>query len=1099
MDALRRWLEDLGLQQYAGVLADNDIDLDVLPSVTEGDFERLGLSLGHRRKLLQALADSQSAPGNPRPASQEAGRRQVTVMFCDLVGSTELASAIDPEDMGELLRRYQDICAGAVARFEGMVARFMGDGMLAYFGYPQAHEDAAERATRAALAIVEGVKRLKRPDARAFEVRVGIATGIVVIGDIIGTGIAREHSIVGETPNLAARLQALAQPDTILISQSTRQLLGRVFEFEDRGECVLKGFVKPVPVWRVLRDAAVESRFEGARDAGRGPFIGRAQEMETLLEAWRLAKQGEGRVILLVGEAGIGKSRIVDAFCEGIGGDSFYRVLCQCSPHYTQSALHPVIRYLERAAGFAPEDSAVQKFAKLEVLLGAVGAPSPATTSLIADLLSLPAEAGYTPSELLPAQRKEATIRALVEQLARRRERQPVLFVLEDAHWIDPSTRELVARLIDGIAASGVLAVVTARPEPALPWIPGEVCLSLAVAGLGRAQCAEMVAGIVSRHALVDGLVEDIVAKSDGVPLFVEELTKAVLESAASDPSSVPATLHDSLMARLDRLGPVKEIAQAASVIGHHFSYALLQAVVPAAPAVLAAGILRLVESGLVFGQGPEAGASCSFKHALLRDVAYESMLRGRREQLHARIGRALEQWSAPAPETEPELLAYHFGQAGMAELASTYYERAGDRTAARTANAEAVAHFRSGLKEASQLAEGPARSKRELGLLLKLGPALSLTAGPRSPEVEETYRRAHAVAESLADEAAVFKSIWGLWFTAHVTSRFDVAHARVQELMALGQQSTDPDLLLEANHCRWATAYGRGDFATSLAASAEGIRRYDPARHAWMGAVFGGHDPGVCAQVNHASSLATSGLHAQARKCVDQALSLAAMLEHPPSLSQALQSSMVVYQRAGDYEAVLRYTQRMLELADKYSLTPQRAHALFHQGWARACGADLAEGLEIMEGEFPRASAGPYFQYYTGLLAEIRVKAGRVADALAVVEAALAKVTEPGVGAHLPELHRLRGECLLRLDSGNVEMAVHSLQTAIEIAKQQHALLFQFRAAVSLANMCVSMGQADRGIAPLRELRRALPEGFEAAELAEADGLLSRQVRFAG
>ena len=1109
MGALYDWLEHLGLQQHAGVLTDNDIDLDILRALTDGDLERLGLSLGHRRKLLKALADAPDVPGNesavrdaqaPRLASgvQDAERRQVTVLFCDLVGSTQLANTVDPEVMHELLGRYQDTCAGAIVRFDGMVAKFMGDGVLAYFGYPQAYEDAAERSIRAAMAIVESVKRLARPDARALEVRVGIATGIVVVGDIIGMGISREHSIVGETPNLAARLQGLAGPNAIMVAESTRRLSGRTFEYQSLGERELKGFANPVQVWRVIGEAAVASRFAAAQAVQPVHFVGRAQEMATLLDRWRLARRGEGRAIFLTGDAGIGKSRIVDAFCERLRGESYHHVLFQCSPYHTQSALHPVIRYLERAAGFATEDGATTRLRKLEALLSSTGAPTRASVSLIADLLSLPAEAGQAPLELLPSQRKEATVRALVEQLARLADHEPVLFVLEDAHWIDPTTREVVTRLIDGIASRRVLAIVTARPDPPSPWSGSELSISLTVTRLGRAQCTEMIAGIAAGRDLAPELVDNIVARTDGVPVFVEELTRAVLEaaepgsSAVPGTSVVPATLHDSLMARLDRLGPVKDIAQVASVIGQQFSCELLQAVASVPPAELQAGIARLAAVGLVLLQESADGSRCSFRHALLRDVAYESMLRGRRQQLHERIARVLEERFPAIAEREPELLAHHFGQAGVADLASAYCERAGDRSLAHNTYAEAVAHFRTGLLEAGRMLDDAARSRRELGLLIKLGPALTILASARSPEVADTYRRAHVIAQSLGDEGAVFKSIWGLWFCDHVSSRHDAAQLRVQELVRLGRQSADADLLLEAFHCSWSTAFFRGDYAAAQVAIDEGITRYDPLRHGWMGAVFGGHDPGVCAHGGRASWLAMSGFRAQARASVERALSLAEMLQHTPSLSQGLQMTMTACQVSGDHESVLRLTQRMLDLADKHSLTTQRAHALFHRGWALTFGSDPVEGLDIMEAEFPRASGGPFNRYYIALLAGIRIKAGRIADALAIVETALASAAAPGAGFYVPELHRLRGECLLQLDSSSTEEALRALEAAVDIAKRQNALLFQFRSAVSLARACVSAGKDARGIGPLRELHAALPEGFEAAELREAEVLLS-------
>ena len=566
------------------------------------------------------------APAAPT-VTRDAERRQVTVMFCDLVGSTDLANALDPEDMGELIRGYHDACAGVIARFDGFVAEFMGDGVLAYFGYPLAHEDAARQSVRAALAIVDAIAQSTRPDGKPLAVRAGIATGIVVIGDLIGAVVAREHAIVGQTPNLAARLQGLAESNTVVVSETTHQLLGRQFDCESLGERSLKGFDKAVPVWRVLREAVVESRFAAIRSAEPHPLIGRVDEMQLILDRWQCSRQGAGRTVIIQGEAGIGKSRIVDALSRHLADEPHFRVVCQCSPHHINSALHPVIRHLQRAAGFAPDDSTERKLEKLESVFAESGSDAATTTSLMADLLSIPTEGRYAPLDLSPAQRKAATIAALIDQLTRLGNREPVLIAIEDAHWIDPTTRELVTRLIDGIANARVLVLVTARTEFDSPWPNGERVASCVLSRLPAEQCAHLVAGIAAPRVLDPALVDEIVTKADGNPLFVEELTKSVLEAATSDRPVVPATLQDSLMARLDRLGPAKEIAQIAAVIGSQFSCSLLEIVAVEGATGVAAGIARLVDAGLVFEQSRSAEPTYSFGHALMRDIAYELSL----------------------------------------------------------------------------------------------------------------------------------------------------------------------------------------------------------------------------------------------------------------------------------------------------------------------------------------------------------------------------------------------------------------------------------------------------------------------------------------
>jgi tetratricopeptide (TPR) repeat protein len=766
-------------------------------------------------------------------------------------------------------------------------------------------------------------------------------------------------------------------------------------------------------------------------------------------------------------------------------------LIFQCSPYHTNSALHPVIRQFERSAGFTLEDSAAIKLEKLEALLSATDNLSDSTRSLFADLLSIPLDDRYPPLELAPAQRKTATIAAIVHQLTRLAEQKPVLFVLEDAHWIDPTTQELVTRVIDGIASTRVLVLITARPEFLSPWTGRDHVTSLALSRLSKTQCTDLIAGVAAAQALRPALVEDIAAKTDGVPLFIEELTKAVMESATPDRPAVPATLQDSLMARLDRLGPAKEIAQVASVIGQQFSYALLETVSSASAADVANGMARLVDAGLAFPQSQAGEPSYSFKHALMRDVAYDNLLRGRRQQIHERIARALEEHFPTVGEAEPELVAQHFAQAGLAEHACTYYERAGDRAATRSNFAEAVAHFRAALTQAGQLAESPDRLRRELALLLKLGPPIAIIKGQQSTELQEGYERACRIGTTLNDQAGVFKATWGLWYSAIVGRNLAKARDQAQELVALGQHSPDPDLLLEAFHCRWSTAFFRGDVGTAFNDSREGVARYDRAKHSWMGPVFGGHDPGVCAHCIQAMTLCLSGIVGQVKTCLEQALSLADTLKHPHSLAHALQNTAIAHQLAGDHEALDRITQRAGELADKYNFPPQRAHALLLSGWLKAV-EDSEQGLEVMEAEFARAVAiGPLFRYYAGLLAEARLKFGKFSEALTMLQWALDTVTEPGIGFFVPELYRLKGVCLLRLDSAN-EDATNSFQMAMDIAEQQHATLFQLKAAIDMAEAMGAMGQPERGLKPLRDLCANFPEEFDAPQVAKARRLLS-------
>jgi class 3 adenylate cyclase/tetratricopeptide (TPR) repeat protein len=1061
MSDLRDWLRRNKFEQYADRFEANDIDLDILPELTDDDLAELGVSLGNRRRLMKALAERaseagksapKSAPKKPAPESSDAAeRRQVTVMFSDLVGSTALSARMDPEDLREVISAYHKCVAETVRRFDGFVAQYLGDGVLVYFGYPQAHEDDAERAVRAALALIAAVVGLKT--RASLHTRVGIATGLVVVGDLMDSGNATERGVIGETPNLAARLQALAAPDTILIGEATQRLLRGFFELEPTGDHELKGFSRPVPAWRVRGEASVESRFAAIRMGGNLPLIGRAHEMGLLLDRWHLARQGEGQIVTVIGEPGIGKSRSIAALQEALAGEPHVIIHQQCSPYHSDSALYPVIQHLGRAARFTAADSPSARIEKLGALFAHRAASDAAAIPLLAELLSIPAVAPAVPLSLTPAQRKAAIIALLVDETVRLGETDPVLLVLEDAHWIDATTLELMTRLTDSIAPARLLALVTARPDFAPPWLARPHATLLSLGRLGRAESAQLVAGVTAAHGLSAETVAAIVAKTDGVPLFVEELTKSVMESAGEDSAAVPATLKDSLMARLDRLGEAREVAQIASVIGRQFSFSLLDAVAPRGGAELEATLAKLVAAGIVFPEGRGLERSFSFKHALVRDAAYESLLLGRRRQWHERIARALEQRFPELAASEPELLAHHFGEAGLAGPACDYRMRAGDQAVSRSAFPEAVAHFSAGLKLADALPEPADRMRRQLDFLLKLGPALMPVRGMQSTEVEDVYRRASEIGAAIGDDAATYKAKWGLWLNANLRRKTALARDRAGELLTLAQRSGDGDLLLEAYHCRWSTAFFRGDVAAAVGDGRIGVETYDMARHRHLGHIFGGHDPGVCAHVVMANALQLSGDREQAEDSGAHGLALAETLDHPNSLAHALHNSAIRLQLVGDRDAAFATAHRAAALAEKFGLMPWGASSLLLTGWATAIGSGVADAARLIDAEIDKATAvGPVPQYYLGLAAEVLLAAGRPADGLAHLDRAIAAVDEPGVGFYLPEIYRLRGECLLALNRGNRDEVRSAFATARDIAQRQGAVIFERRAEASLA-----------------------------------------------
>jgi class 3 adenylate cyclase/tetratricopeptide (TPR) repeat protein len=1061
MSDLRAWLRANGCEQYADAFAANDIGLDIVGELTDQDLAELGVSLGNRRRLLKAIgaraaaADPSAPPVPPPPgpdavASSVAERRQVTVLFCDLVNSTALSNAVDPEILGSLFRRYQDAVAGAIGRFGGFVAKFMGDGVLAYFGFPHAFEDAAERAVRAAITIVAEVADIAGPDGAPLRARIGIATGLVVVGEIIGTGTAQEHSILGETPNLAARLQALAAPDAILVSDGTRRLLGGLFELEALGEHAVKGFSHSVRAWRVRCEAPTESRFAATRAGGDLPLVGRAHEMGLLLDRWRLASEGEGQAITLIGEAGIGKSRCIEALQRALAGQRHTRIHLQCSPYHSDSALYPVIQHLARAARFLVADAPATRINKLAALFASRAASDPAAIPLLAELMSLPLSP-EVPLSLTPAERKVAIIGLLVDEIVRLGYSDPVLLVIEDAQWIDATTLELTARLADSIGAARALMLVAARPDFVPPWQARPHATMLTLGRLGRAECAQLVAAVAASHGLAPETVTAIVAKTDGVPLFVEELTKSLVEATGQDPAAVPATLKDSLMARLDRLGEARDIAQIAAVIGRQFGSALLDAVAPRRDAEIEAALAKLVAAGIVFPDGSGADGTFSFKHALVRDAAYESLLLTRRREWHERIGRALEKKFPETAATEPELLAYHFGEAGLMAPACDYRERAGDRAAARSAYQEAIALYSAGLDAAERLADPRESRRRQLAFLLKLGPAQTIVIGAQSREVEATYRRAAELGDALQDGAAAYKAKWGLWLNANLARKTAVARDQADQLVALAQRSGDGDLLLEAYHCRWSTAFFRGDIAVARKFGRIGVETYDMAQHRHLGPAYGGHDPGVCAHGILGLTAALSGEADLVRHETERSIALGEALDHPFSLVHGLYNAAMSHQLAGDRDLAGQMAERTIALADKYGFPPYRAGAALLLAWAGGAGAVSAELVE----EIARtAAAGPNVQYLLGVAGELMLAIGQHDRAAALLDRALAANEEPDVGYYLAEIWRLRGNCLLALGCDRYDEARRALATACEIARRQGAVAFERRAAASLAKV---------------------------------------------
>jgi class 3 adenylate cyclase len=900
MQAIVEWLEGLGLGQYGEAFVEADIDAAVLPDLSEADLAQLGVTLGHRKKLLRAIA-ALSAPGVPAPAAAVAAaeRRQLTVLFSDLVGSTALASRLDPEELREVIGDYHRCVAAAVRRFDGFVAKYMGDGVLAYFGYPSAHEDDAERAVRAGLAVVEAVRGIAA--AEPLAVRIGIATGLVVVGDPVGEGEAHERGVVGETPNLAARLQALAEPDAVIIAPATRRLLGSRFLLRALGLHALKGFAEPVEAWAVDGMAAIEGRFEAGRGGGLAGFVGREFELGLLMDRWNQAQDGEGQVVLLSGEPGIGKSRLLGELRARLESAGARSLRFHCSPYYANSALYPIIDNFERALRFARDDTAEQKLDKLEALIvGEYGCPR-ADIRFIAAMLSIPGDKRYGATTMMPQKFKDETLRALVDTTEAIARREPTVLLFEDAHWADPTTLELLDLLIHRVRNVPSLVVVTHRPEFLPRWSHHGHAATLGLTKLTRAQSSALVSRLTGGKALPGDLLEQILEKTDGVPLFVEELTKSILETGAlrdagdrwdyAGPAgalSIPATLRDSLMARLDRFAPVREVAQIGAAIGREFSYELLAAVAPQAALELDRALAQLVESGLAFQRGTPPDAVYTFKHALVQDAAYDSLLRRRRQGLHGKIAEAIEAQFPRIGETKPELLAYHYTEAKQPETAIPLWQRAGRLALARTALVEAIANLNKGLELVAALPASAERDGMELDLRCLLGTGWMALKGWPAHEVWDSLHPALGLATVLRRNDALPPIFWGLFVNVLHRGRVAESLCWVTELMNAAETYADPDLLILGHTSAVIAYFCLGDLIKAREQAGRVLTLYSQERHGHLAGVLNG-DPKTIGLVFSALSTWMLGYPEQALRISGAARDHARRRGHPFDLGWAL------------------------------------------------------------------------------------------------------------------------------------------------------------------------------------------------------------------
>jgi class 3 adenylate cyclase/predicted ATPase len=1041
----------------------------------------------------------------------EAERRQLTVLFCDLVDSTVLASQLDPEEWREVVRAYQETCAKVIARYEGHIAQYLGDGLLVYFGYPRAHEDDAQRAVRTGLGIVEALgqlnRRLTQERGVSLAVRLGIHTGLVVVGDV-GGGTRQEQLALGETPNVAARLQAMAAPNTLVLSATTSQLLGGFFACQSLGAHLLKGVAQPLEVYQVLYERTARSRLEAAGSTGLTPLVGRESEVALLLERWAQVKEGVGQVVLLSGEAGIGKSRLVQVLTEQAAGEPHaWLTPCQCSPYYQNTALYPLIDLLERVAlRFEREESPEQKLRKLEGFVVQYGLPLAETVPLLAALLSLPLTADYTPLTMSPEQQKQKTLHALLTTLLRIAAQQRVLFVMEDLHWVDPSTLEFLTLLVDQGPTARILALLTYRPDFSPPWTGRSHLTQVALTRLPRRQAAELTGRVAHGKMLPAVVVEQVVAKTDGVPLFVEELTRMVLESGLLQereecyeltgplpPLAIPTTLHDSLMARLDRLAAVKGLAQLGATLGREFPYELLQAVSPWDETTVQRGLQQLVAAEFLYQQGLPPQATYRFKHALIQDAAYQSLLKSTRQQYHQRIAQVLEARFPEICETQPELVAQHYTAAGCTEPAIAYWQHAGQQASDRSAHLEAISHFTTGIELLTTLPETPARTQHALTLYSGLGAALQITKGHAAPEVEHVYTQAYALYQQVEETLQLVPVLPGLWRFYLVRSQLHTAREIGDTLLRLAQRADDPGLAVIAHWALGTTWLWLGALPAARQHLEEGSARYTPDQR--RAPVFRlSQDPGVACRQCAALTLGLLGYPEQALVRLHDALTLAHALSHPFTLAFAQWFAAIVSQVRRDVPAVHEQAEATVALSTEQGFPQWAAMGTSLRGWALAMQGHGEEGMaQVRQGiaAWRATGAALLVPYLCTVLAEVSDHLGHPEDGLQALAEAHTLVEQHEERWCAAEVYRLRGVLLLRQPGTPQAEAEAWLQRALAVARRQEAKSLELRAAMSLARLWQRQGKRVEAHELLAPLYGWFTEGFDTADLQEAKALL--------
>jgi class 3 adenylate cyclase/predicted ATPase len=1066
-----------------------------------------------RQSTQQPAAQQEQPPqAEPptEPRSPDAERRQLTVMFCDLVDSTKLSSQLDPEDYRNVVRAYQTACTEVIQRYEGYIAQLLGDGLLIYFGYPQAHEDDAHRAVRTGLGILAAMEapnnRLEHDKGIRLALRLGIHTGLVVVGEMGSQG-RQEQLALGEVPNVCSRIEALAAPNTIAVSEATYRLIQGYFECQDLGAQILRGVAEPVHVYRVLQDSGARGRLDIAVTRGLTPLVGRESEVTLLQERWAQAKAGYGQVVLLTGEGGIGKSRLVQMLKDHVAHEPHTRWECRSAEYSQNTALFPLVDLFQRLLRFDTHEAPDAKLAKLEHALSQYRLPLEETVPLFAPLLSLSLpESQYAQLNVSPQRQRQKTLETISALLLELAERQPVLFILEDLHWTDPSTLELINLLMDQSPAASVLMLLTCRPHFQPSWSHKSYLSEVTVHRLSHTQVEQIVAGITDGKTFPADVLQQIIAKTDGVPLFIEEMTKAILESGqlkvvdghyeltrSFSTFAIPTTLQDSLMARLDRLVTAKAVAQYAAVIGRQFSYALLQVVSQLDEVTLQRELGRLVEAEIVYQRGVPPQATYTFKHALIQDAAYTSLLKSTRQHYHQRIALVLEEQFPETAEAQPELLAQHYTEAGLTEQAVHYWQHAGQKAIERSAYVEAIAHLRRGLELLQTLPETTGRLQREVDMLIALGASLLIVKGSMAPEVGQTYTRARHLCQYLAEPHQLFPGLRGLSYYYLIRAEYQTAYALGEQLLALAQQAHNPVMLVEARSALGSAAFYLGAVATAHTHFTQGIALYNPQQYRAAAFLYG-NDAGVVCHSRGAWALWCLGYPDQGLTQNDAAVTLARQIAHPFSLVFALFLAAMFHAFRREERCTQERAEATMRLAKDQGFPWWVAHGALLGGWAVAHQGQVKEGItQIQQGlRAWRATGAVAMQsYFLALLAEASGIMGQSEAGLTVLAEALTRVETTGERWYEAEIYRLKGELLLQQNSDHQTEAETCFQHAISIAQNQSAKSWELRAATSLARLWQQQGKRKEAYDLLAPVYGWFTEGFDTADLKDAKALL--------